>query len=53
MPRPVSDEQPVLALDFDLGQVGDSPVSRHAMVALDEIYEVKFFGEKLRPVLEA
>ena len=48
-PRAVSDAQPVLVVDFDLGKVGGAPVSRHAMVAMDEIYEVKFFGERLRP----
>lgn len=49
MPRAVSDDQPVIALAFDLGRVGAAPVSRHAMVAYDEIYAVKFFGQKLRP----
>jgi hypothetical protein len=49
MPRAVSDHQPVLAIVFDLGKVKAEPVERHAMVAYDEIYSIKFFGTKLRP----
>ena len=49
MPRAVNDDQPVLAFAFDLGTVGAAPVSRHLMVAYDEIYSIKYFGQKLRP----
>jgi hypothetical protein len=49
MPRAVSDQTPVLAFTFDLGQVGASPITRHVIVAYDEIYSIDFFGEKLRP----
>jgi hypothetical protein len=49
MPRPVTDEQPTLAFEFDLGNVGAKPVTRHLMVAYDEIYAIKYFGQKLRP----
>jgi hypothetical protein len=49
MPRAVTDEQPVMAFVFDLGNVGPVPVSRHVMVAYDEIYSIKYFGQKLRP----
>ncbi|BDI30018.1 hypothetical protein CCAX7_20690 [Capsulimonas corticalis] len=49
MPRPTTDDQPVLAFTFDLGKVGKTAVSRHISVAYDEIYTVKFFGENLRP----
>lgn len=48
-PRAVSDEQPVLAFVFNLGQVGKAPVARHLMVAYDEVYAIKYFGKKLRP----
>jgi len=48
-PRAASDDQPVLAFVFPLGSVGDAPVSRHLMVAYDELYEVRFGGQKLRP----
>jgi hypothetical protein len=49
MPRAANDAEPAMAVAFDLGSVGAKPVERQAMVAYDEIYEVKFFGEKLRP----
>ncbi len=49
MPRVARDKQPVMALAFDLGKVGAAPVNRHAMIAYDEIYAIKFFGQKLRP----
>ncbi|MCW3058415.1 MAG: hypothetical protein JWQ02_236, partial [Capsulimonas sp.] len=48
-PRPVSDDQPVLAFTFNLGKVGSAPVSRHMSVAYDEIYAINFFRQKLRP----
>ncbi len=34
---------------FMLGEVGPKPVSRHLMIAYDEIYAQKFLGRKLRP----
>ena len=49
MPRAVSDDQPVLAFAFDLGSVAAVPVSRHLMVAYDEVYAIKYFGQRLRP----
>ena len=49
MPRAVSDEQPVLAFVFDLGQVSAEPVERQVIVAYDEVYAIKYFGQKLRP----
>lgn len=49
MPRPVNDDQPVMALAFDLGNVNSAPVSRHVIVAYDEIYSIKFAGKNLRP----
>jgi hypothetical protein len=49
MPRAVSDDQPVMAVVFDLGQVSGKSVERLAIVAYDEIYAIKYFGEKLRP----
>ena len=49
MPRAANDDEPVLAFVFDLGQVGAEPVSRHLMIAYDEIYAIKFLGQKLRP----
>ncbi|MBV9849754.1 MAG: DUF5127 domain-containing protein [Armatimonadetes bacterium] len=49
MPRAVSDDQPVLAFAFNLGDVGAAPVSRHLMVGYDEVYAIKYFGQRLRP----
>jgi hypothetical protein len=49
MPRAVRDHQPAMAFAFDLGNVGDEPVTRHVIVAYDEIYAIKYFGAKLRP----
>lgn len=49
MPRAVSDNTPVLAFVFDLGQVGAEAVERQVIVAYDEIYAIKYFGTNLRP----
>ena len=49
MPRAVSDEQPVMAFVFDLGQISAKPVARQVIVAYDEIYAIKYFGKKLLP----
>jgi hypothetical protein len=49
MPRAANDREPCLAFAFDLGAVGRSPVWRHMMIAYDEIYALKFLGQKLRP----
>jgi hypothetical protein len=49
MPRAARDDQPVLAFAFDLGKVAAEPVSRHVIVAYDEIYSIKLLGRKLRP----
>ncbi len=48
-PRAANDEEPVLAFAFDLGSVGNAPVTRQVMLGYDEIYEVKFFRHDLRP----
>lgn len=49
MPRAVNDNTPVLAFAFDLGRVEAAPVSRHVLVAYDEVYAIKYFGKNLRP----
>lgn len=49
MPRAVDDDQPVMAFDFNLGNVGAAPVMRQVIVAYDEIYAIKYFGQKLPP----
>jgi hypothetical protein len=42
-------QQMVLAFVFDLGAVAAEPVTRQVIVAYDEIYAIKYFGQKLRP----
>jgi len=49
MPRAANDEQPVMAFVFDLGNINATPATRQVMVAYDEIYAIKYFGQKLRP----
>jgi len=49
MPRAANDDQPTLALTFDLGSVTPKGVSRHLLMAYDEVYAIKYFGQKLRP----
>ncbi len=48
-PRPANDAEPALAFAFNLGTVGTATVTRHAIVAYDEVYEIKYFGKSLRP----
>jgi hypothetical protein len=49
MPRAANDRELCLAFAFELGRVGATSVSRHLMIAYDEIYAIKFLGQKLRP----
>ena len=49
MPRAANDDQPVMAFAFDLGRVGAQPATRQVLVAYDEVYAIKYYGEKLRP----
>ena len=49
MPRQASDEWPVMAAAFDLGKVQTQLVSRHIILAYDELYSIEYFDRKLRP----
>jgi len=49
MPRAVNEDEPVMAFVFNLGNVAAAPVTRQVIVAYDEIYAIKYFGQKLRP----
>lgn len=49
MPRAANDQPPCLAFVFHMGSVRVEPVTRHLMIAYDEIYAQKFLGRKLRP----
>jgi len=48
-PRASNDHEPAMAFVYNLGKVTKSPVSRHVMVAYDEIYAIDYFGKHLRP----
>ena len=48
-PRAANDDEPVLAFAIDLGDVSNTPVSRHVMVGYDEVYSIQYFPRKLRP----
>jgi hypothetical protein len=47
--RAVNEDEPVLAFVFNLGNVAAAPVTRQVIVAYDEVYAIKYFGQKLRP----
>jgi hypothetical protein len=49
MPRPAKEDEPCLGFSFFLDRVGAEPVSRHVLLAYDEIFAIKFLGRKLRP----
>jgi hypothetical protein len=49
MPRAMKDDQPTMAVVFDLGTVDAKPVARNVIVAYDEIFSIKYFGKKLQP----
>lgn len=48
-PRPANQDQPAMAVVLDLGNVTAKPVEHHVIVAYDEIYSIKYFGQDLRP----
>ncbi len=48
-PREAREHMPVLAFRFDLGSVESAPVSRHLMLAYDDLYSIEYFHRKLRP----
>jgi len=49
MPRAASDNWPVLACVFHLGDVTATPVSRHVLLAYDDLFSIEYFHRKLRP----
>lgn len=49
MPRAAGDHWPVMAIAFNLGEVNAAPVSRHMVLAYDEIYPIEFLHHRLRP----
>ncbi|MGH9401770.1 MAG: glutaminase domain-containing protein [Terriglobia bacterium] len=49
MPRAANDHWPTMAFDFNLGSVSATPVSRHLILAYDEITPIEYFHQQLRP----
>lgn len=47
-PRAANDHWPVMAIAFNLGAVGSAPVSRHIILAYDEIYPIEFLHHRIR-----
>src|SRR3954451_22219159 len=47
--RPYAQPIPVLAETFDLGSVGSSPVSRHLVLAYDDVFAIDYFYRHLVP----
>jgi hypothetical protein len=48
-PRAPKDGWPVMAMSFDLGNVGAKAVSRYLILAYDDIYSIEYLGTRLRP----
>ena len=49
LPRPAHEHGPVLACAFALGPVGAEAVSRHVLLAYDDVFSIEYFFRKLRP----
>ena len=49
MPQSRHPSIPLLNMAMPLGQVGSSPVSRHVLLAYDDLYSVEFMHQKLLP----
>jgi hypothetical protein len=47
--RAVRRSMPGIAIALSLGQVQQSPVSRYAMLAYDDLYSIEYFQRKVRP----
>jgi hypothetical protein len=49
-PRAVKDQMPALAVLFSLGRIKpETTVSRHLLLAYDDLYSVEYFNRRLRP----
>ena len=47
--RPANDGWPVLACALPLGSVSEAAVSRHVVLAYDDIFSIEYFYRKVRP----
>jgi len=45
----LANRESLAAFVFDLGQVSSDPVSRHLILAYDDLYSVEYFHQRLRP----
>ncbi|MBL8228361.1 MAG: DUF4965 domain-containing protein [Bryobacterales bacterium] len=48
-PVQTSRNQPIVAVRFDLGSIGATPVSRWLMAAYDDLFSIQYFHRNLRP----
>ncbi len=48
-PRRANDDWPVLATTLDLGSVNAKPVSRHLLLAYNDIFSIELMGKRLKP----
>lgn len=51
--QPYAQRLPVLAASFDLGTVSTSAVSRHLVVAYDDLFSISYLERRLRPYWRA
>src|SRR5262249_34189667 len=49
MPRAANDGWPVMATVFNLGKVAMAAVSRHLLLAYDDLFSIEYLGRRLRP----
>ena len=49
MPRAATDASPVAAFTFELGRVGTKAMTRHLILAYDDLYSIEYFHHRLRP----
>ena len=48
-PRPAHDGWPVLACALPFGEVSAAPVSRHVLLAYDDVFSIEYFFRRVRP----
>ncbi len=49
LPVQTDRDVPLIAVTLDLGTVGRETVSRHALIAYDDLFSIEYFQRKLRP----
>ena len=47
--QPYAQPEPALAWTFHLGQVGADAVSRHVVIAYDDLFSIEYLNRRLRP----